>query len=234
MGTIFTTESGEAIKDIPNGDIQLDFFNGTIIDSDGTTTRMNTNLDYYGLTQCQSFAVWGSDADMAINVGNVLTIADHQLTHVVNNYAFDTVRLTIPANSTPDASNQIMFAGSTDAYLGYIFNNYAHFRDSRSGTTTNTSTSYVSHHVGGYDQVLYTISNTDGANSLDVIVEFSENGVDWFADQGYTTAVTVTAGSYNAYASDVYHHFRRVKLNSTSAGNHATFTVFWNYVSANN
>ena len=82
----------------------------------------------------------------------------------------------------------------------------------------------------------YIISNTDSTNSLNVKVQFSENGSDWFDAQGYTGAagVTVLAGSYNAFSTDVTHHFYRVRLQSTSAGNHATFKTFWNYVSLNN
>ena len=101
MGTIFTTADGEAIKNIPSGDLVLDFLHGTITDSAGTETVMNTNLDYYGLTQCQSFAVFASDSDTGVSFGNSLTISDHQLTHVVNNYAFDDVRITIPSNDIP-------------------------------------------------------------------------------------------------------------------------------------
>ena len=235
MGSLFTTSNGEAIKQVPSGDVQIDFLHGTVTDSAGTVTTMNTNLDYYGLTQCQSFACFTSDSDTGINIGNALTISDHQLTHVVNNYAYDSVRLSIPSNSTPDASNQIMFIGSTDAYLGYIFNNYAHDRDQESGTTTDAYVTYVSHHVGGYDQVLYTIANTHGSNSLDVQVEYSENGTNWYQMSGYSpTGVTVTFGSYNSFSTDQQHHFYRVRLKATAAGNQADFTIFWNYVSANN
>ena len=241
MGTIFTTSNGEAIKNIPSGDMILDFLHGTVTDSAGTTTTMNTNLDYYGLTQCQSFAIFASDADAGISFGNSLTISDHQLTHVVNNYAFDDVRVTIPDVSIPDNSNQIMFVGSTDAYLGYIFNNYAHFRDQlTTAPTPDTAsvaafTTYVSHHVGGYDQFLYTIDNT-GANSINVKVQFSENNVDWFDDIGYTgaTGVTVATGTQDVYGSSIYHHFRRVQIQSTVPANPSTFNIFWNYVSANN
>ncbi len=236
LGSLFTTSDGEPIKDIPPGDMFLDFRNGTVTDSAGTITLMNSNLDYYGLTQCQSFAVFASDADTGINVGNTLTISDHQLTHVINSYAFDQIRLSIPDNNTPTNTHQIMFVASTSQELNYIFNNYAHFRDSTTGTTTNTFTAYVSNHVGGYDQTLYTIENTDGANSLNVKVENSENGTDWFASSGYSgaTGVTVAAGSYNAFATDIAHHFYRVTLQSTSSGNHATFKILWNYVSLNN
>ncbi len=241
MGTIFTTSDGEAIKNIPAGDMILDFLHGTVTDSAGTVTTMNTNLDYYGLTQCQSFAVFTSDADAGINFGNSLSISDHQLTHVVNNYAFDDVRITIPSNDIPTSSAQVMFVGSTDAYLGYIFNNYAHFRDQLTTPPTPDTASvaaftvYVSNHVGGYDQVLYTIHNT-GGNSINVKVQFSENGVDWFDDIGYTgaTGVTVIAGDNNAYASSVFHHFRRVQVQSTVPASPSTFNIFWNYVSANN
>ena len=103
-------------------------------------------------------------------------------------------------------------------------------------TSTNTFTPYVSHHVGGYDQILYTVENTGGANSINVKVQFSENNVDWFDDIGYTgaTGVTVAPNSYDTYASSIYHHFKRVQVQSTVAGNHSTFNIFWNYVSANN
>ena len=108
-GALFTSSDGEAVKNLPSGDLILDFVHGTVTDSAGNVTTMNTNLDYYNLQQCKSFAVFASDSDTAINVGNALTIADHQLTHVVNNYDFDDVRLTIPSNSIPTDSNQIMF-----------------------------------------------------------------------------------------------------------------------------
>ena len=242
MGTIFTTSDGEAIKNIHSGDLVLDFLQGTITDSAGTVTTMNTNLDYYNLTQCQSFAVFASDSDTGVSFGNSLTIADHQLTHVVNNYAFDSVRLTIPDNSIPDPTNQIMFVGSTDAYLGYIFNNYAHFRDQLTTPPTpdtasvNAFTTYVSHHVGGYDQILFTIANTGGVNSINVKVENSENGVDWFASSGYAgaTGVTIAPNSFDAFASSIAHHFYRVRVQSTVAGASSTFNIFWNYVSENN
>ena len=237
-GALFTTEDGEAIKDIPSGDMFLNFLHGTATDSAGTITKMNTNLDYYNLTQANSFAIFASDADTGINIGNALTISDHQLTHVVNNFAFDQIRLTIPANSTPDATNQIMFVASTDNYLNYIFNNYGHDRSDLTGTSTNSFVTYSSAHTGGYDQVIYTIENTDGANEINVKVQFSEDGVSWFDAQGYTSAtgitIPITTLNFNSYASDIAHHFYRVQIQSTVGGSHGTFKIFWNYVSLNN
>ena len=237
LGTIFTTADGEPIKNIPAGELQLNFRQGTCTDSAGKITLMNNNLDYYNLNPCNSFSIFASDADTGINVGNVLTISDHQLTHTIDSYAFDQIRLTIPDNSTPSNSNQLMFVGSTNLEMNYIFNNFAHFRDELTEqTSTNSFVTYVAHHVGGYDQFHYIISNTHGSNSLDVKVQFSENGSDWFDAQGYTGAsgVTVTAGSYNSFSSQNTHHFYRVRVKSTSSGNHATFKIYWNYVSLNN
>jgi len=233
LGTLFTTSDGQILKDIPSGDLFIDFRNGTITDSANTVTLLNTNLDYYGLTQAKSFSIFVSDSDAEINVGNALTIADHQLTHQINSYAFDQLRVHIPSNSTPN-KNQLMIVGSTNEEMNYTFNNYAHFRDEISDTSTNSYVTYASHHVGGYDQIIYTIENTGGANSLDVVVEFSENGSDWFAVSGYGSGVTVALGSYNSFASDIAHHFYRVRVKSTSSGNHTTFKVFLNYVSLNN
>jgi len=232
MGSLFTTSDGEIIKDIPSGMLHLDFLNGTCIDSAGTITQMNTNLNYYNLQQVKSIAIFCSDSDAEIQVGNELSIADHQLTHIINAYAFTDIRVNIPANSTPDV-NQLIFMASTDDYLGYIINNYAHTRDSTTGTTTDSWVTIFSKHVGAYDQTLLTIDNTDaGSDSLDLKIQFSEDGSNWFDEQGFTaaTGVAVAAGAYEAFVSNNHHHFFRVNVKATSAGNQATFAIYWNLV----
>ena len=70
LGTIFTTADGEPIKNIPAGELQLNFRQGTCTDSAGKITLMNTNLDYYGLSQANSIAIYASDAEAEINIGN--------------------------------------------------------------------------------------------------------------------------------------------------------------------
>jgi hypothetical protein len=235
MGSLLTTSDGEEITGITNGGaVFLDFVAGTVTLPEGSTAplvrNMNKNLNDLGLNQCNSIAIWCSDADATYQVGSALSLGDHQLSHVINNYGFSSVRIDIPSNSTPSASNQIFFMGSTDGWMGYGFPRISHQRSETSHTSTNTSTVYLSKHVGAYNQFLITTHNTGGANSIDLIIEFSENGTDWFADSGYTTAVTITNGSYNAFASEVEHHFYRAKVASTSAGNHSTFTIHWNFV----
>jgi len=232
MGSLFTTSDGLIIKDIPAGEMHLDFLNGTAIDSAGTITQMNTNLNYYNLTQCKSIAIFCSDSDAEIHVGNQLSIADHQLTHIINAYAFTDIRVKIPANSTPDV-NQLIFMASTDDYLGYIINNYAHTRDSTTGTTTDSFATVFSKHVGGYDQTLITVDNTDvGADSLDLKIRFSEDGSEFFDEQGFTATngVAVAAGAYEAFVSNNHHHFFDARVKATSSGNQATYKLYWNLV----
>ena len=235
MGSLLTTSDGGEITGITNGGaVFLDFVAGTVTLPEGSTgalTRaMNKNLNDLGLNQCNSIAIWCSDADATYQVGSALSLSDHQLSHVINNYGFSSVRIDIPSNSTPSASNQIFFMGSTDGWMGYGFPRISHQRSEYSDTSTNSQVVYLSKHVGAYNQFLITTANTGGANSIDVVIEFSENGSDWFQDSGYTTAVTIPNGSYNAFASEVEHHFYRVLINSTSAGNHSTFTIHWNFV----
>ena len=232
MGSLFTTSDGEIIKDIPSGMLHLDFLNGTCIDSAGTITQMNSNLNYYNLNQVKSVAIFCSDSDAEIQVGNELSIADHQLTHIINAYAFTDIRVNIPANSTPDV-NQLIFMASTDDYLGYIINNYAHTRDSTTGTTTDAWVTIFSKHVGAYDQTLLTLDNTDaGSDSLDLKIQFSEDGSNWFDEQGFTATngVAVAAGAYEAFVSNNHHHFFRANVKATSSGNQATFAIYWNLV----
>ena len=50
MGALFTTSDGEIMKDVPSGDVILDFLNGTVTDSANTITQMNSNLNYYNLS----------------------------------------------------------------------------------------------------------------------------------------------------------------------------------------
>ena len=232
MGSLFTTSDGLIIKDIPSGEMHLDFLNGTAIDSAGTITQMNTNLNYYNLQQCKSIAIFCSDSDAEIHVGNQLSIADHQLTHIINAYAFTDIRVKIPANSTPDV-NQLIFMASTDDYLGYIINNYAHTRDSTTGTTTDSFATVFSKHVGGYNQTLITVDNTDvGADSLDLKIQFSEDGSEFFDEQGFTATngVAVAAGANEAFVTNNMHHFYRARVKATSSGNQATFKIYWNLV----
>ena len=232
MGSLFTTSDGKIITDIPSGMLHLDFLNGTCIDSAGTITQMNSNLNYYNLNQCKSIAVFCSDSDAEIHVGNQLSINDHQLTHIINAYAFTDLRVDIPSNSTPDV-NQLIFMASTDDYLGYIINNYAHTRDSTTGTTTDSFATVFSKHVGGYNQTLITVDNTDvGADSLDLKIQFSEDGSEFFDEQGFTATngVAVAAGANEAFVTNNMHHFYRARVKATSSGNQATFKLYWNLV----
>ncbi len=233
MGSLLTTSDGNLLTGLTRGNLNLDFVNGTITRPNGVVENMNISLDAFGLNQCGSIGVWCSDSDAQIILGTNFVIADHQLTHIINNYNFSTCRIVIPENSTPD-ENQVGFVASTDNEFNYVMNNYAHDRDEIAGTTTNSDVVYYSKHVGGYDSMYYTIQNTHGSNSLDVTVEFSENGTDFFPDQGYTTPVVVASNSYNAFATTNEHHFYRILLKSTSSGNHATFNIFYNNVSSNN
>ena len=230
-GALFTTADGEPLKDLPVGDLMLDFRHGTCTDANGNITLMNTNLDYYGLNQANSIAIFASDSESEINIGNSLTLKDHQITHTIENYAFDYVRVTIPDLSTPTDKAQVMFVASTDPKLNYNFKNYAHFRDSTTGTTTNSYATYVSHHVGGYDQFIFYIDNTDtGSDAMTAQIDVSNDGSNWFTLSGYVGGVNIAAGDTNIFVSDQMHHFYRVRLKSTSSGNHATFKIYWNYV----
>ena len=235
MGSLFTTNDGQILKSVPSGYMELDFVNGTITDSANTVTNMNSNLDYYGLNQCGSIAVFVSDSDAEINIGNNLAIADHQLTHIINAYEFSNVRILVPNNSVPDV-NQVIFMASTDQYLGYIINNYAHTRDSTTSTTTDSWVTLWQKHVGGYDQTILTTLNTHGSNSMDLKIQFSEDGSVWFDAQGYTATngVAIAGGAtppaFDQFSTDIGHHFYRARIKATSAGNQATTEIFWNLV----
>ena len=125
MGSLLTTSSGAEITLIGNGDVFLDFVAGTVTLPNGTVSNMNKNLNDLGLTQCNSIGVWCSDADAQIFIGSAVSLSDHQLNHVVCNYGFSNVRIHIPANSTPDATNQIFLwhrltAGSATRSLASV------------------------------------------------------------------------------------------------------------------
>jgi len=233
MGSLFTTNDGQILKSVPSGYMELDFVNGTITDSAGTVTGMNSDLNYYGLTQCGSIAVFVSDSDAEITIGNNLAIADHQLTHIINAYSFSNVRIKVPSNSTPDV-NQVIFMASTDQYLGYIINNYAHTRASTTSTTTDAWVTLWAKHVGGYDQTILTTLNTHATNSMDLKIQFSEDGSVWFDCQGYTgtNGVAIAGGTTNFdnFSTDILHHFFRARIKATSSGNQATTSFYWNLV----
>ena len=233
-GTLFTTADGSILTGLTTGSLELDFTNGNITQPDGTVSLMNTSLQTMGVNKCKSFMVFCSDADSVIHVGNSLTISDHHLTHTIHNYEFDHLRITIPDNSTPD-ENQVSFMASTDEYLNYNPSDNWHDRGriptTGNKTSTNSAVNYYTKHVGAYEDFYITVYNTDSTNSLDLQIFYSEDGTTFFAEQGYTTAVAVTAGSYNSFATSRKHHFYRAQVNSTVTDSHATFVIFYNNVS---
>ena len=232
-GTLFTTSDGAILTNLTAGVLTLDFTNGKITDPSGTVTNMNTSLQTMSLQKCNSFMIFCSDADKIIRVGNALTISDHTLTTTIHNYAFDHIQITIPANSTPD-ENQVAFMASDDNYLNYEPSDNWHDRGVITGTSTTAAAEVYKKHVGGYEDFYLTTynNNTGGSgNSIDMKIYYSEDGVTFFAEQGYTTAVTVTAGSYNSFAASRKHHFYMIEINSTVGGAHNNFTVYYNNVS---
>ena len=234
MGSLLTSADGDEITGITNGAVFLDFLAGTVTLPDGSVSYMNKNLNDLGLNQCNSIGIWCSDADATYQIGSAISLSDHQLSHVICQYGFSTVRIDIPANSTPDATNQIFFMASTDQWLGYSFPRISHQRGKVPTTGANTSvtasTVILSKHVGAYNQFLITTQNTGGSNEIDVVIEFSEDGSTWFPDQGYTTAVTIATNSQNVFASEVEHHFYRVSVNSTVGGSTSTYVIHYNFV----
>jgi|TARA_R110002020_G_scaffold72273_2_gene186079 hypothetical protein len=228
-GTLFTTENGGILTGLTHGIVTLNFVSGNITDASGTITKMNTSLQIMSKEQCKSFTIFCSDADAVINVGNALTISDHQLNHTIHNYDFQQIQITVPNNSTPD-ENQIAFMASTDPYLNYESSANWHDRGVVSGTSVNAATNVYTKHVGAYEDFYITTYNS-GSNSIELKIYFSEDGTTYFAESGYTSAVTITAGSYNAFATNRKHHFYRAEINSKVTDSHSNFSVYYNNVS---
>ena len=120
------------------------------------------------------------------------------------------------------------------SYLGYIINNYAHTRASTTSTTTDAWVTLWQKHVGGYDQTILTTLNTHGSNSMDLKIQFSEDGSTWFDCQGYTATngVAIAGGGTNFdHLHPIFlHHFFRAQIKATSSGNQATTSFYWNLV----
>ena len=252
MGSLFTTgqvtqsstgggvtagtvlPAGTEITGITSGAVFLDFVAGTITLPAGSPTPltrpMQKNLNDLGLNQCNSIGIWTSDADSICTIGSAVTLADHQLSHVINNYGFSNVTITLPANSTPDDTNQIFFMGSSDAWLGYAFPKVSHQRGKIDSASVDAVTPVFSKHVGAYNQFIITTWNNHGSNSLDMQIQFSEDNSTWFAESGYAGSVTLAAGAFDAYASSIEHHFLRVVINSTVTDSSADFEIFYNFV----
>ena len=95
-----TAAAGTEITGVVAGAVFLDFVAGTITLPEGSTaplTRvMSKNLNDLGLQQMNSIGIWCSDADAQYQVGSAISLADHQLNHVICNYGFNTVRIDIP------------------------------------------------------------------------------------------------------------------------------------------
>ena len=83
---------------------------------------------------------------------------------------------------------------------------------------------------------MLTTLNQDASNSMDLKIQFSEDSTVWFDAQGYTATngVAIAGGgtNYDAFATDIFHHFWRARIKATSSGNQATAAFYWNLVQA--
>ena len=123
---------------------------------------------------------------------------------------------------------------SDDAYLNYDVSDNWHDRGVITGTSTDALVNHYTKHVGGYEDFYITTYNADtggSGNSIDVVIYFSEDGTTYFREDGYTTNVTIAAGSYDSFATNRKHHFYRAEIIATSAGNQNNFEIYYNNVS---
>lgn len=208
----------ERYETTTGGITKINLKNGTVQIPDGTQFKLNGSMD-----KVRSLLVFVSDPDAYIILDNNKFINDHTLWHLFEDIDIDSFHLVFPTGKVPD-SHAFAFVACNKpnhSYKNSLF--IAHdVRESSIVATTNNYVTTLLRHIAGYDSMVLTTKNTDGADSMTLKVSYSHNGVDWYDMSGYS-GKAIASGVTDELDVSVKYHFIRAQVKSTVADTPADF-----------
>lgn len=197
------------------GNTNINFYDGKVKLPAGAT---NTETELQSkMTKCRSLILFCSDADAKIFLDGKQIIYDHTLWHLFEDIEIESLDINFPAGRTPDAF-AIGFVASDKPY--HSFKNALFIsHDIQTSPVVNAGVASVVsmlRHVAGYDTMVLTTRNTDGADSLNLTVEYSSDGVTWFPVATYNPK-TIAFGVTDELDILVKYHFLRASVIRTAA-----------------
>lgn len=227
--------NGKRKTGVKAGTWEFNFTHGRVTLPDNTEEEMSNSLISLGDTKIRSCFILVSDSDAIVKYGRSnIVINDHILLHLMQEIEIESLSIEFPSGRIPQDDFQLGIMASTNPIIPLdIDTQLSHNRSKVTGSLTdnNYKTVYQTH-VGGYDQIMFTIENTHAANGLTVQIDFSEDGVDWYQDPDFDTAINIptSASQPIKYATSVKHHLYRVKVRNTGAGLNSSYKVHQNLI----
>lgn len=201
------------------GNSSIDFPHGKFVDQAGVSSFLSGRLEV-----ARSVLLFISDADAIIKLDGKQLINDHALWHLFEDVFVKTIQISLPSSTNifPDefaiavvASDKPNHSVKNSLFLAHD----VHVSPITVATVALQTT--MLRHIAGYDTVVLTTENTDGADSLDLTVEYSADGVNYFPVDTYNPK-TIAFGVTDELDILVKYHFLRASVIRSGAGD-ATF-----------
>lgn len=200
------------------GNTAVDFNQGTV-----KTPTVNYLLEGT-LETCRSLLLFVSDADARIYLNGKEFINDHTLWHLFQDINVNKLQINFPTSTSNQTPVGYAFGlVASDKPNMVCTNSLFVSHDVRTVTGTITTDSFVTtiaRHIAGYSNCVLTTSNT-GANSIDLTVEYSADGVTYYPVNGYTS-LAIASGVTNELDISVLYHFIRSRIKSTVSATPST------------
>jgi hypothetical protein len=225
--------TSERKEDAEAGVWVFDLRKGVAKNPSGVGEEMSSSLEKIQDSMCRSALIIVSDADAKIKIGDRKAPFDHSLIHLIQNLEFDSIEIEFPSGRTPANNFEfVVCASNSPIFPIMIDQSQQHFRDKYTGASVAAYTIIANLHCGGYDQVMFVIENTHGANGLTAKIEFSEDGVDYYIDPDFNAGaeLNIAFGDKTIYATSIKHHFYQVSVKNQVAGNASSYKIHQNLI----
>lgn len=205
-----------------SGKVNFNFANARATGFNSTGAAQNYDLEG-SIDRIRSLLVFFSDADSIIYLDGKELCNDHALWHLFTDIDVTQLDVLLPASKIPNQFAIAMFASDkpNHSYQNSLFVSH----DVQTSTVTSaTAVSQVSmlRHIAGYDTSILTTRNTDTGDGISLTVEYSADGITWYAVSGYNPKA-VAAGVIDELDITVKYHFIRASVVRSGAGD-ATMT----------
>ena len=188
------------------GNTMIDFVAGKFKQADGVTRTMTGRLKV-----ARSVLLFVADADAIIFLDSKQMINDHALWHLFEDVFVRRIQIRFPSSTNIFPDEFAVAVVASDKPNHSVKNSLFLSHDVHTSPivlATVASQVTMLRHIAGYDTVVLTTENTDGADSLDLTVEYSADGVIYYPVDTYNPK-TIAFGVTDELDILVKYHFLR-------------------------
>ena len=206
--------------------LKINFKNGEVKLPNGTGERLSNALDDFpNIRFIRSFTIFSTD-NFNVKVGNAVFFSDQCTWLRLQNINVTEIEIQWLFTNTPDTQEFLIVASNSRMINFDPSVQTTHSTSITSLTTNDANQNLFEKHTIAFRRQFFKIRNTDASNDTDVDIQYKEvSGGTYLSEVGFPKLVA--AGDQLVLSLKDSHHFVRVLVKNTVAGNNATLSGEW-------